>query len=52
MQRAVVLLRDVEGLSGEEACDVLDRRAGDQRILLLRGRAGLRHTLAARMRKV
>ena len=49
-QREVVLLRDVEGLSSEEACDVLGIRPGNQRILLHRGRAGLREMLAADMR--
>jgi RNA polymerase sigma-70 factor (ECF subfamily) len=46
-----VLLRDVEGLSSEEACDVLGLRPGNQRILLHRGRAGLRAMVAAQMRK-
>jgi RNA polymerase sigma-70 factor (ECF subfamily) len=46
-----VLLRDVEGLSSEEACDVLDIRPGNQRILLHRGRAGLREILASEMKK-
>jgi RNA polymerase sigma-70 factor, ECF subfamily len=50
-QRQVVLLRDVEGLSSEEACDVLGIRPGNQRILLHRGRAGLREMLAADMKK-
>jgi RNA polymerase sigma-70 factor (ECF subfamily) len=45
-QREVVLLRDVEGLSSDEACDVLGIRPGNQRILLHRGRAGLRDRLA------
>jgi RNA polymerase sigma-70 factor (ECF subfamily) len=49
-QRAVVLLRDVEGLSSAEACDVLGIRPGNQRILLHRGRAELRETLGAQMR--
>lgn len=50
-QREVVLLRDVEGLSSEEACEVLGVRPGNQRILLHRGRAGLRDMLAAEMGK-
>jgi RNA polymerase sigma-70 factor (ECF subfamily) len=45
----VVLLRDVEGLSSEEASDVLGIRPGNQRVLLHRGRAGLRETLTAQM---
>jgi RNA polymerase sigma-70 factor, ECF subfamily len=51
-QREVVLLRDVEGLSSEETCNVLGLKAGNQRILLHRGRAGLRTMLAAQMKKV
>lgn len=51
-QRTVVLLRDVEGLSSEEACDVLGIRPGNQRILLHRGRAELREALGAQMRGV
>lgn len=51
-QRAVVLLRDVEGLSSEEASDVLGVRSGNQRVLLHRGRAGLREMLTAQMRSV
>ncbi|MGW3624859.1 RNA polymerase sigma factor [Streptomyces sp. NPDC000880] len=41
-QRSVVLLRDVEGFSAEEVCDLLDLDPGNQRILLHRGRAKLR----------
>jgi RNA polymerase sigma-70 factor (ECF subfamily) len=48
-QREVVLLRDVEGLSSEEASDVLGIRAGNQRVLLHRGRAGLRQMLTTQM---
>ena len=50
-QREVVVLRDVEGLSSEEACDVLGIRPGNQRILLHRGRAGLRQILAVEIKK-
>jgi RNA polymerase sigma-70 factor (ECF subfamily) len=50
-QRQVVLLRDVEGLSSEDACAVLSIRPGNQRILLHRGRSALREMLAADMRK-
>jgi RNA polymerase sigma-70 factor (ECF subfamily) len=48
-QRQVVLLRDVEGLSSEEACAVLKITAGNQRILLHRGRAQLRQALEANL---
>jgi RNA polymerase sigma-70 factor (ECF subfamily) len=44
-QRQVVLLRDVEGLSGTEVCDVLGVSPGNQRILLHRGRNQLRREL-------
>ncbi len=50
-QREVVLLRDVEGLSSEEACDVLGIGPGNQRILLHRGRAALRGQLAAEVER-
>jgi RNA polymerase sigma-70 factor, ECF subfamily len=50
-QRAIVVLRDVEGLSSEEACDVLGIKPGNQRILLHRGRSGLREILANEMKK-
>jgi RNA polymerase sigma-70 factor, ECF subfamily len=48
-QREVVLLRDVEGLSSEEASEILGIRSGNQRVLLHRGRAGLREMLMAQM---
>lgn len=44
-QRQVVLLRDAEGLSSEEACAVLEISVGNQRILLHRGRTRLREIL-------
>ncbi len=44
-QRQVVLLRDVEGLDHDEACDILGITAGNQRILLHRGRSRLRELL-------
>jgi RNA polymerase sigma-70 factor, ECF subfamily len=44
-QRAVVALRDVHGLSAEEVCAVLGLSAGNQRLLLHRGRARLRQLL-------
>lgn len=48
-QRQVVLLRDVEGLSSDEVCDVLDVSKGNERILLHRGRTRLRDALQAHM---
>jgi RNA polymerase sigma-70 factor, ECF subfamily len=50
-QRQVVLLRDVEGLSGTEVCDVLSISAGNQRLLLHRGRSQLRDVVDAAMRR-
>jgi RNA polymerase sigma-70 factor, ECF subfamily len=44
-QRTVVELRDVHGLSSDEVCERLGLTAGNQRILLHRGRARLRARL-------
>ena len=44
-QRAVVLLRDVHGFSGEEVCDLLDLTSSNQRVLLHRGRSRVRALL-------
>ena len=51
MQRQVVLLRDVEGLSSAEVCSLLDISEGNQRVLLHRGRARLRTVLEDEMGK-
>ena len=48
-QREVVLLRDVDGLTSEEVCDVLDISEGNQRVLLHRGRSRLRQTLESEL---
>ena len=45
-QRAVVMLRDVEGLSSQEVRDVLEISESNQRVLLHRGRSRLRQALA------
>jgi RNA polymerase sigma-70 factor, ECF subfamily len=50
-QREVVTLRDVEGLSSDEVCDVLGLSRGNQRILLHRGRSRLREVLVTAMGK-
>jgi RNA polymerase sigma-70 factor, ECF subfamily len=44
-QRAVVTLRDVEGLDAEEVCSVLQISHTNQRVLLHRGRSRLRRVL-------
>ena len=44
-QRMVVGLRDIEGHSAEEVCDVLDLSQENQRVLLHRGRSRLRAVL-------
>ena len=49
-QRAVVQLRDVEGLSSEEVCALLDLSEVHQRVLLHRARTKLRAALDAHFR--
>ena len=44
-QRAVLVLRDVEGLSAAEACQLLGLTEGNQRVLLHRGRSKVRAAL-------
>lgn len=44
-QRMVVVLRDVHGLTSDEVCSLLDLSAGNQRVLLHRGRSRLRGLL-------
>jgi RNA polymerase sigma-70 factor (ECF subfamily) len=48
-QREVVLLRDVEGLSGAEVCQVLAISEANQRVLLHRGRSRLRQALESEL---
>jgi len=48
-QREVVLLRDVEGLSGPEVCLVLEISEANQRVLLHRGRGRLRQVLESEL---
>ncbi len=44
-QRAVVTLRDLEGLSSKEVCEVLEISEANQRVLLHRGRSRIRARL-------
>lgn len=44
-QRAVVTLRDIEGLEAEEVCNVLEIGETNQRVLLHRARSKLRRVL-------
>jgi len=44
-QREVVTLRDVDGLSSDEVCHVLEITDGNQRVLLHRGRSRVRQVL-------
>jgi RNA polymerase sigma-70 factor (ECF subfamily) len=44
-QRTVVAMRDLDGHSAEEVCGLLDISAGNQRVLLHRGRAVIRSHL-------
>lgn len=44
-QREIVLLRDVEGLTSAEACEVLAISEANQRVLLHRGRGKLRQAI-------
>jgi RNA polymerase sigma-70 factor (ECF subfamily) len=52
MQRQVVTLRDVEGLSAADVCDLLGLSEGNQRVLLHRGRARLRGMMETGMGNV
>jgi RNA polymerase sigma-70 factor (ECF subfamily) len=49
-QRAVVTLRDIEDLDAGEVCSTLRSAAGNQRVLLHRGRSKLRQALAEHLR--
>ena len=44
-QRAVITLRDIEGLSAEEVCNVLELTDTNQRVLLHRARSKVRQAL-------
>jgi RNA polymerase sigma-70 factor (ECF subfamily) len=44
-QRAVIVLRDMQGFGSDEACDVLGITEGNQRVLLHRARSKVRRAL-------
>jgi RNA polymerase sigma-70 factor, ECF subfamily len=50
-QREVITLRDIDGLSAAETCEVLGITEANQRVLLHRGRARLRMHLDSAMRQ-
>lgn len=50
-QRAVVTLRDLDGLSSKEVCDVLQVSEANQRVLLHRGRSRIRARLEPELAK-
>lgn len=51
LQRRVILLRDVEGVSAEEACVVLEISESNQRVLLHRARGKVRAAVEALLQK-
>ncbi|HEY0519224.1 MAG TPA: RNA polymerase sigma factor [Ilumatobacteraceae bacterium] len=51
-QRQVVVLRDLEGLRADDVATLVGVSEANQRVLLHRGRAQLRHLLTAEMRTV
>jgi RNA polymerase sigma-70 factor, ECF subfamily len=46
-QRAVIIMRDIEGCEAEEACRLLEISAENQRVLLHRARGRIRQTIDA-----
>jgi len=44
-QRQVITLRDVEGVSAEDVCNILTISETNQRVLLHRARTKVRHVL-------
>jgi RNA polymerase sigma-70 factor (ECF subfamily) len=52
LQRQVVALRDVDGLTSREVCEVLEISEGNQRVLLHRGRSRLRRALETAQERI
>ncbi len=51
LQQQVITLRDMDGLSSQEVCELLDISEGNQRVLLHRARSRIRSILADEMGK-
>ena len=49
-QQTVVTLRDVDGLTSAEVCEILDITEGNQRVLLHRARTRIRAALEQEVR--
>ncbi len=50
-QRIIVTLRDIEGLSSDDVCAMLEITPANQRVLLHRARAGLRRSIEASLKR-
>ena len=50
-QRQVIMLRDIDGLSSQEVCELLEITEGNQRVLLHRARSRIRGILAEEIGK-
>lgn len=50
LQRQVVTLRDVEGLTARETCEIVEITEANQRVLLHRGRTAIRGALEQHLR--
>jgi RNA polymerase sigma-70 factor (ECF subfamily) len=49
--RAVILLRDIEGLDAEEVCQQLSLSEANQRVILHRARTAIRLAITKHMQK-